>query len=60
MSISKNSIIWDTSKSDGCMKKTVTNKRLKNILTDFNFTDLKEGLIITYNWFCDNKDTIRK
>ena len=60
MSIPRKSIIWDTSKSDGCMRKTVTNKRLKKILPNFEFTTLKDGLEYTYNWLCNNKQSIRK
>ncbi len=55
MNIDKTKIIWDTNLSDGCMKKTVDNSRLKtiipNIIPGFKFTSLKKGLIKTYLWF---------
>ena len=37
-------IVWDTTKSDGCMKKTVSNNKLKSIV-DCQFTDFKDGLM---------------
>tara|TARA_B110000208_G_scaffold189178_1_gene250211 strand:+ start:9020 stop:9979 length:960 start_codon:yes stop_codon:yes gene_type:complete len=55
-----NKIYWDTSKADGCLRKTVSNKRLKTILPEYKFTDLDEGLKITYSWFVENYDVCRK
>lgn len=60
LNISKNKIYWDKSKSDGCLKKTVSNNLLKKILPDFKFTNLEDGLKITYNWFKNNYETCRK
>lgn len=60
MKLSKEKIYWDASKSDGCMKKTVSNKKLKKIIKDYNFVSLSDGLKETYNWFIKNYDTIRK
>ena len=60
MDIPRNEINWDTTKSDGCMKKTVTNKKFKSIYPDFKFTNLKDGLEYTYAWFCANYKTIRQ
>jgi GDP-L-fucose synthase len=53
-------IQWDTTKSDGCLKKTVTNKRLKEIFSDIEFTPFDKGLRETYNWFIKNYNFIRK
>ena len=44
MSIKTTDIVWDTTKSDGCMKKTVSNNKLKSIV-DCQFTDFKDGLM---------------
>jgi len=59
MHIKQNEIYWDTTKSDGCLKKTVTNKKFRNLYPDYKFTTLHQGLAITYKWFLDNYDNIR-
>ena len=60
MKLNKEDIHWDATKSDGCMKKTVSNEKLKKIIKDYNFVPLDEGLKETYDWFIKNYDTIRK
>ena len=60
MDINKELIYWNTNKSDGCMKKTVTNEKLIQMYPDISFTSLEDGLQETYSWFVDNFDTIRK
>ena len=60
MKLNKEDIHWDATKSDGCMKKTVSNEKLKKIIKDYNFVPLDEGLKETYRWFVNNYDTIRK
>ena len=60
MKLNKEDIHWDATKSDGCMKKTVSNEKLKKIIKDYNFVSLDEGLKETYDWFIKNYDTIRK
>ncbi len=60
MDISRKEITWDITKSDGCMKKTVTNSKFKSIYPDFKFMNLKDGLEYTYAWFCSNYKTIRQ
>ena len=59
MEIQEDELYWLTEMSDGCMKKTVSNKKLKCILNNFNFVDLNEGLKITYEWFKKNYKNIR-
>ena len=49
---------FDSEMSDGCMRKTVSNKKLKEKYPDFKFTSLKDGLKETYNWF-QTYDNIR-
>ena len=51
MNIDYEKVKWDTSKSDGCMKKTVTNAKFKHVFPDFTFTSLDDGLKETYTWF---------
>jgi len=47
-------VIYDTSKSNGCLKKTVSNEYFSKIFTDFKFTHIYEGILRTVNWFCKN------
>ena len=60
MEIPTELLTWDTKKSDGCLKKTVTNKKLKRLFPEFKFTTVEKGLENTYNWFNENYDTLRK
>ena len=60
MKLSKDKIIWDTSKSDGCMKKTVTSAKFRRYYPEYEFTELSEGLTKSYEWFKTNYDTLRK
>ena len=60
MKIPREQVKWLTDKSDGSMKKTVTNAKLKSILNDIQFTDIDTGLNITYNWFKENYKIVRK
>ena len=56
----KKNIYYDTSYSDGCMKKTVSNARFRHFYPDYRFVQLDDGLKITTDWFEKNIDTIRK
>jgi GDP-L-fucose synthase len=44
-------ILFDDSKSDGMMRKTVSNGVFMGTFPDFRFTLLDEGLGETYEWF---------
>ena len=59
MNINYDKVHWDTSKSDGCMKKTVTNELFKDYFPHFTFTSLQEGLEETYDWYKKNIDLLR-
>ena len=54
------SMIFDTSKSDGQYKKTASNTKLINMIGNFNFTNIEKGLNNTIDWFEANYDKIRK
>lgn len=41
-------IVWDSSKPDGQYRKDVSNQKMMNILPDFKFTSLEEGILRTY------------
>lgn len=56
-------IVLDVTKSDGQMKKTASNAKLRRYLPDFQFTPLKEAIETTVNWFIENQNdgaTVRK
>lgn len=56
----KGEIIYDTSKSDGQYKKTASNAKLRTYLPDFQFTDMKQAIRESVDWFCQNFETARK
>lgn len=56
----ESNLTFDTTKNDGCLKKTVDNSYFKQIFPDFTFTSLDEGLEKTIQWFIDNYDSCRK
>ncbi|KAG7243654.1 hypothetical protein INR49_011211 [Caranx melampygus] len=55
----KGEIQFDTSMSDGQMKKTATNAKLRRYLPDFTFTPLKEAVKMSCEWFLNNHDIAR-
>ena len=54
-------IVYNTNYSDGIIKKTVSNEKLKGVFPYLIFTDIENGLRNTYDWFVQNyhKSTIR-
>ncbi|KAK9534925.1 hypothetical protein VZT92_007339 [Zoarces viviparus] len=55
----KGTIHFDTTMSDGQMKKTASNAKLRRYLPDFSFTPLKEAIKMTCSWFESNYDIAR-
>ena len=53
-------IKFDTSFSDGQFKKTADNTKLMNLIGDFQFTPIEEGIKNSVKWFIENYDTARK
>jgi GDP-L-fucose synthase len=53
-------IVFDSNKADGQYKKTASNKKLKALCPDFEFTPIKEGLKQTCQWFIENYEVARK
>lgn len=49
----KGNFVWDSSKPDGMPKKLMDSNKINEIGWK-NKTTLKEGLIKTYSWYCDN------
>ena len=60
MSFPEERLVFDTSKSDGQFKKTVSNARLRGLRPDFRFTPFKEAMQITADWFQENYAACRK
>jgi GDP-L-fucose synthase len=50
-------IVWDTSKSDGQLKKTISIDKLKRIHPDVHFQSLREGIKETVQWFVHYSDS---
>jgi GDP-L-fucose synthase len=53
-------LVFDTDQSDGQFKKTADNSKLLSILSDFEFTELDQGLTNNIAYFLDNFESIRK
>ena len=45
---------------DGQLRKPSDNSRLKEMLPDFKFTPIEEGLQESINWFTENYEKVRK
>merc|ERR1711988_429553 len=50
----------DTSKADGQFKKTASNRKMRALWPDFEFTPMDQAIRETAEWFMDNYDTCRK
>ncbi|KAF7689744.1 GDP-L-fucose synthase-like [Silurus meridionalis] len=53
-------VIYDTSKSDGQMKKTASNGKLRRYLPNFTFTPFHTAVKETCDWLAANYDIARK
>ena len=56
----KGKVVWNIDKPDGQYKKQTDNSKVKELFPDFKFTDLKEGLEETVEWFNENYEQARK
>ena len=56
----KGNVVWRTDKPDGQLKKPSSNKRLLNIIGEYNFTPLEEGIKKSVDWFVENYPNVRK
>jgi len=56
----KGKVVFDTSKPEGAIKKSSSNKIFRDIFPTFKFTDLENGLAITIEDFIRNYTTLRK
>ena len=53
-------ITFDTTKSDGQLKKTASNAKLRTLLPDFQFTPFDQAIRTTCQWFLANYENARK
>jgi GDP-L-fucose synthase len=53
-------LIFDPNFADGQFKKTADNTKLINLMCDFEFTSIKEGIQKSVEWFVENYSTVRK
>ena len=56
----KGKVIFDKTKPDGQYKKPSDNSKIKELLPDFKYTPLEQGIKETVNWFKENYDEARK
>ena len=55
----KGEILWDNSKPDGTPKKLLDISKIQNLGWQPRFS-LKEGLKLTYKWYLENLNNVRK
>lgn len=55
----KGKIEFDTTKADGQYKKTASNKKLRNLHPEFQFTDFDEAIRHSVKWYLDNLNIVR-
>jgi GDP-L-fucose synthase len=53
-------VVWNTEKPDGQYKKPTDNSKIQELFPDFKFTNLKDGLEETIDWFSKNYEQARK
>ena len=56
----KDKIRFDNSYSDGQYKKTVSNAKLLELIGDFKFVSIEEGIEITVDWFIEDKQKLAR
>jgi GDP-L-fucose synthase len=56
----KDRIVFDTTFSDGQYKKTADNHKLMNLIGDFEFIGIEEGIKRSVEWFVENYEVCRK
>ena len=56
----KGKVIFDTTKPSGQKKRNLSGNKLYNLLPNFKFTPIDQGIQKTVRWFIDNYSQIRK
>lgn len=56
----ENNLEFDENYSDGQFKKTADNSKLINLIKNFEFTKIEDGINKTIKWFNENYKNCRK
>ena len=56
----KGKIVFDPNFPNGQLRKPSSNKKLKEFLPDIVFTDFRQGLEESIEWFIDNYEIARR
>ena len=56
----KGNVVFDTTKSDGQLRKPSDPTKMREYLPDFMFTSVEQGVEETVNWFMTNYPNVRK
>lgn len=56
----EHNMTFDETKSDGQYKKTADNTKLKQLVPDYKFVDIEQGIETTVKYFVENYEKIRK
>jgi GDP-L-fucose synthase len=56
----KGNVVWNTSKPEGQFRKPTDTARLKSVIGNYQFVDLKAGLEETIDYFISNYQSVRK
>ncbi len=56
----KGKVIFDETKPDGQYRKPSDNSKIKELLPDFEYTPLEQGIKETVSWFKENYENARK
>lgn len=52
-------IVWDESKPNGQRSRPASKEVVDGLFPDFEYTDIKQGLGKTWDWFCDTYPEVR-
>ena len=55
----KGEIVFDTTKPSGQKQRSLSGNKLRNLLPDFQFTPIDEGIKQTVDWFINNYPNVR-
>jgi GDP-L-fucose synthase len=53
-------LVFDNTKPDGQYKKTASNAKLMNLIGNYEFIDIEEGINKSIDWFEENYESCRK
>jgi GDP-L-fucose synthase len=56
----EDNLVFDSNFADGQFKKTADNSKLMNLIGNYEFTGIKDGIKKSVEWFVNNYDICRK